>query len=340
MPTAVRVPEVAVEGQVHAFVATSGYNRAVAGTLTRLPTRDRAPSSVALAVDAFLDQAELAATTRRVYGASLASFAAGVGGDLALDDLDEDTVASWFTNSHRHAAPATWNRELATLRSAVAWWTRRGWLTLDPTVTLERHREYPDRTRALTRRQVESLWRRNDVALREKTLWRLLHETAARANEILALDIGNLDVASKRARVHSKGGAIEWVFWQTGAAQLLPRMLAGRSSGPVFLADRLPIRAAPTLDVDPGHRPGPDVLSACRGAVPGAHRLDPAPAAPLRAHPRGRGRHQPPLAPRPFPTRVGSLPGTLRTTRPRSRGPFGGGSRPRPAASVTRPKSI
>src|SRR5207244_10195025 len=37
-------------------------------------------------------------------------------------------------------------------------------------------------------------------------------------------------------------------FWQTGAALLLPRLLAGRSSGPVFLADRLPTKAVPSID--------------------------------------------------------------------------------------------
>ncbi len=51
--------------------------------------------------------------------------------------------------------------------------------------------------------------------------------------------------------MRSKGGAVEWVFWQTGTEQLLPRLLAGRTAGPVFLADRLPIRAAPALDLDP-----------------------------------------------------------------------------------------
>jgi hypothetical protein len=34
-----------------------------------------------------------------------------------------------------------------------------------------------------------------------------------RAGEILTLDIGDLDEASKRARVVSKGGAVEWVHW-------------------------------------------------------------------------------------------------------------------------------
>ena len=60
-----------------------------------------------------------------------------------------------------------------------------------------------------------------------------------------------LDLANRRARVHSKGGAVEWVFWQTGSAQLLPRLLAGRTAGPVFLADRRPTRTVAGLDLDP-----------------------------------------------------------------------------------------
>jgi integrase/recombinase XerD len=85
----------------------------------------------------------------------------------------------------------------------------------------------------------------------ERTLWRLLYETAARANELLALDVEDLDLANQRARVRSKGGAVEWVVWQTGSAQLLPRLLTGRTRGPVFLACRRPTRAVAGLDLDP-----------------------------------------------------------------------------------------
>jgi hypothetical protein len=60
-----------------------------------------------------------------------------------------------------------------------------------------------------------------------------------------------LDLANRRARVHSKGGAVEWVFWQTGSAQLLPRLLTGRTGGPVFLGDRRPARPVAGLDLDP-----------------------------------------------------------------------------------------
>ena len=141
--------------------------------------------------------------------------------------------------------------ELATLRAAVSWWRRRGWLAIDPTSDLERRRERVDRTRALTRGHLERLFTRRDLLLRERTLWRLLYETAARANELLALDVEDLDLANRRARVHSKGGAVEWVFWPTGSAQLLPRLLAGRTSGPVFLRDRRPTHAVAGLDLDP-----------------------------------------------------------------------------------------
>ena len=57
------------------------------------------------------------------------------------------------------------------------------------------------------------------------------------------MDVADLDLANRRARVHSKGGAVKWVFWQTGSAQLLPRLLTGRTSGPVFLAAAGPLPA-------------------------------------------------------------------------------------------------
>jgi integrase len=216
------------------------------GKVVRLPS-----GTVTLqdAVDAFLD--DLARSTRRVYRASLASLVAECGPATTVGELSGPRVAGWFRARHATAAPATWNRELTTVRAAVGCWRRCGWLALDPTDALERRRERVDRTRALTRGQLQRLFDRRDLPLRERTLWRLLYETAARANELLALDVKDLELANRRARVHSKGGAVEWVFWQTGSAQLLPRLLAGRTSGPVFLGNRRPTRTVAGLDLDP-----------------------------------------------------------------------------------------
>jgi integrase len=66
----------------------------------------------------------------------------------------------------------------------------------------------------------------------------MLYETAARAGELLSLNVEDLDLEFRRGRVTSKGGAIEYVHWATGTARLLPRLLRGRTSGPVFLAGR------------------------------------------------------------------------------------------------------
>jgi site-specific recombinase XerD len=210
------------------------------GEVVRLPSDT---TTLQAAADAFLDHHDLARSTRRVYRASLASLVAELGPATAVGELSGPMLAGWFHGRYAAVPPATWNRELATVRAAVGWWRRRGWLAGDPTDGLERRRERVDRTRALTRSQVERLFARRDLPLRERTLWRLLYETAARVNELLALDVEDLDLANRRARVHSKGGAVEWVFWQTGSAQLLPRLLAGRTGGPVFLAGRRPTRA-------------------------------------------------------------------------------------------------
>jgi integrase/recombinase XerD len=132
---------------------------------------------------------------------------------------------------------------VATLRSFSAFCGRRGWLQGSVADGLERRREPADRTKAIPYAQLDRLWRRDDVAVREKALWRLLYETAARAQEVLSLNVEDIDLDNKRARVRSKGGDIEWLHLQTGSARLLPRLIAGRPRGPLFLADRRPAPA-------------------------------------------------------------------------------------------------
>jgi integrase len=214
--------------------------------------RQRGVITVATAIAAFLTEHQLSPGSQRVYAGALRALQDHLDAETSLLVLDETRTArqvgGWFHRRYGQTAPATRVRQLAILRSACAFWRQRAWLMTDPTARLERPAVPIDRTRALTREQIASLWRRDDVALRERALWRLLYETAARASEILSLDIEDLDLPNKRARARSKGGATEWVFWQTGAALLLPRLLGGRGTGPVFLADRQPTRAVPTVD--------------------------------------------------------------------------------------------
>jgi integrase len=69
------------------------------------------------------------------------------------------------------------------------------------------------------------------------------YESAARTESILALDIADLDLENKRGRITAKGGIVRWAHWQSGTARLLPRLIAARTCGPLFLADRRPAPA-------------------------------------------------------------------------------------------------
>jgi hypothetical protein len=88
------------------------------GEVVRLPGGMTTLQDVA---DAFLDQQDLARSTRCVYWASLVSLLAGRGPATAVGELSGPILASWFRSRYATAAPATWNRELATLWAAVRW---------------------------------------------------------------------------------------------------------------------------------------------------------------------------------------------------------------------------
>jgi hypothetical protein len=60
-------------------------------------------------------------------------------------------------------------------------------------------------TPARSRIAIDRLIARREVHLREKTLWRMLYETAGRSDEILGVNIEELDFAGRRCQVKPKG---------------------------------------------------------------------------------------------------------------------------------------
>jgi integrase len=203
------------------------------------PARER-PPTLREAADAFLAQPGLRPSSCRSYAQTLDRLVRDLGVERPLEWISGRELERVAVDAWGGCAPATWNRHLATLRSFSAFCVCRGWVGEPFAETLERRREPADRTRAIPYVELERLWRRDDVAVREKALWRLLYETAARAGEVLSLNVEDLDLENKRARVVSKGGDVEWLHLQAGSARLLPRLIAGRPSGPLFLADRRP----------------------------------------------------------------------------------------------------
>ena len=82
----------------------------------------------------------------------------------------------------------------------------------------------------------------------------MLYATAARASEVLALDVEDLDVGRKRAAISGKGGHREIIVWDAATARLLPRYLAGRRQGPLFVTTGLPNIVPAELDRSPEGR--------------------------------------------------------------------------------------
>ena len=60
----------------------------------------------------------------------------------------------------------------ATVRSFSTFCVRRGWVGEPFAEALARRREPADQTKAIPYAQLDRLWCRDDVAVREKTVWR------------------------------------------------------------------------------------------------------------------------------------------------------------------------
>jgi integrase len=128
-----------------------------------------------------------------------------------------------------------------------------GFLTTNPGRRLERRRGARRGDRSIPRARLDKLLTDDRHGLRGRVLWQMLDETAARAEELLSLNIEDFDLEFRRGRVTSKGGAIEYVHWATGTARLLPRAAARphlRAGVPRRPARRVPVQQATHT---PGH---------------------------------------------------------------------------------------
>jgi integrase/recombinase XerC/integrase/recombinase XerD len=194
------------------------------------------------------------AGTRKVYGGTLRALLAEFGTAAPVGTLDDEAcveqLTDWFTTRWSERAAATWNRNLDAVRAAVTYWQSQDWISGDPSRRLRRRGRAPDRTKALPRGDIADFLTRDDLELRLRVLARMLYETAARSSEILMLDIQHLDLRNRKAKVRRKGSASDVIYWQTGTARLLPRLIGKRTRGPLFLTDRKARVALAAADLD------------------------------------------------------------------------------------------
>ncbi|MFF6866344.1 tyrosine-type recombinase/integrase [Streptomyces ardesiacus] len=222
-----------------------------------MPTVVQLPADKALTVraaaDAFLDSLGNPNTVRS-YSTGVGKTAERIGearplGSVADDEIGEALELLWGT-----AAVNTWNARRAAVLSWLGWCESYGYDGPAVPAWAKRLAVPDSQTPARSKMAIDRLIARREVHLREKTLWRMLYETAGRAEEILGVNIDDLDFAGRRCPVKAKGArskarrrgqaredfVLETVYWDAGTARLLPRLLKGRTRGPVFVTHRRP----------------------------------------------------------------------------------------------------
>ncbi|MER0478108.1 site-specific integrase [Streptomyces sp. Edi2] len=220
-------------------------------TIVQLPTGKAL--TVRAAADVFLDSLGNPNTVRN-YGIGVGKTAERIGEGRPLASVADDEIGEALELLWGTAAVNTWNSRRAGVLSWLGWCRDRGYEGPMVPAWAKRLTVPDSETLARSKMAIDRLIARREVHLREKTLWRMLYETAGRAEEILGVNIEDLDLAGRRCLVKAKGArtkarrrgqaredyVLETVYWDAGTARLLPRLLKGRTRGPVFVTHRRP----------------------------------------------------------------------------------------------------
>jgi integrase/recombinase XerC len=210
-----------------------------------------AAADVAARIETFLK--DLAASSRKAYAGDLAAFQRYLGASSPLDAVKHlltlgpggafDLVTQYKGDLRdRGLSPATVNRRLATLRSAVKYFRAAGLIAWELGVKNLKSEPYRD-TRGPGRDAVAAMLtylkkRTGPKATRDAALIRLLYDRALRRGEVAALDVAAVDLDAPAVAVVGKGRLEpERLTLAEPTAEALRCWLAvrGDAPGPLFL---------------------------------------------------------------------------------------------------------
>lgn len=197
--------------------------------------------------------ASLSERTRMAYRQDLSDFRAFLGAaddlgalhELAQDGAGAGNMMALRYRTHladRKLAPATINRRLVALRSAVGTLRVAGLINWHLEVRPVKALKYKD-TRgpgvAGVRSLIRATWGDGVKALRDRALIHLLFDVALRRSEAVSLDVEHVDLTARRILVRGKarGGEREALTIPAPAAAALGAYLAARGNpqaGPIF----------------------------------------------------------------------------------------------------------
>ncbi|MBA3923504.1 MAG: tyrosine-type recombinase/integrase [Nostocaceae cyanobacterium] len=175
----------------------------------------------------FLERPGLATTTLRSYESTLMPLLKEYG-RWPIEILDRQQIVEYlnqitdvsYTTHHRHQAVIT-----ALFNFAI----QQGYIKSHPISNLKRRK--PNRTdgehatdeniRYLTNMQLSILYQVVKKDARMSALVHLLHSSGARISEVLAMEIEEINISTRKFQVIGKGNKTRWCFYSEDAAKSL-----------------------------------------------------------------------------------------------------------------------
>lgn len=144
------------------------------------------------------------------------------GGEVTLDQLGLPLLRAWLGERTRRRVGATIARNVASVRAFFKWARKTGRVEKDPTALLRApklRRKLPDvlsvpeagrlmdtpATRGTARRGSPAVAARARIALRDKAILELIYGSGLRVSEAVGMNLTDLTLPSRSARVHGKG---------------------------------------------------------------------------------------------------------------------------------------
>ncbi|WP_328395098.1 hypothetical protein [Nocardia sp. NBC_00416] len=222
----------------------------MAATVHRIHTAR--PRTLRACAEAFLDTIRSPNTrrayTRRAYTIAIGKTVDRLDGHTPdglpapsrrLDSVIDDEIGAALESLWGTAAVNTWNTRRAAVGKWLSWCREQGWTAPGVPASAVRSTPPDSNTPVRSRTAIDRLIARRDIHIREKTLWRMLYETCARADGLLQVNIEDLDLTGRCCPVKSKGATprtrrcgaahheyvLQTVYWDAGTARLLPRLI-------------------------------------------------------------------------------------------------------------------
>lgn len=176
----------------------------------------------------YLEQVRrLSTATVRAYRSDLADLGA-VTGDVDLRDVDLELLREWLWRATKRGdARSTMARRAAAARSFFGWAHESELIAVDPSlrlVTPKRAKTLPvvaskEGMRQLLDERAAAAADGDPVALRDHAILELLYGTGVRVSELCGVDIDDVDLERRTARVLGKGSRERVVPFGTPAAE-------------------------------------------------------------------------------------------------------------------------